>query len=283
MEGDQRSSRRARGRKDDPEYVFIPELKVPRLSSHSHIGPRPQPSASALFNKSSKQNDLPPSRAGPKPVPKGYVSLNSHGVMSQYSDSHHRETSGFTLELGLLPSCKRRRSVCTMSLPSQEGVILDPATGNRTAAGKLLTTADTMSSLKLEQPCQLPPHSASDAAAHCLPGAAVRENAAEQLSSHHDGSLECTTAQLNFQPQQAVKPQADSMSFPGAGADVGGQAASDTSSSDKVHLLCGREGGMLQREHQSEQASRIWKPAQKKLPPVGRISKRKGIPHKSTY
>ncbi|KAK9830721.1 hypothetical protein WJX74_004133 [Apatococcus lobatus] len=107
MADNQRRSRRPRNRKEDPDFVFIADADMPRLRT---LDDGYEAAVAASLASSRQQSPSPRAKH------RAYTSLNAHAIDSK---AHHLDPTPFTRELGLLPSCKRRRSVCEAALAQQ--------------------------------------------------------------------------------------------------------------------------------------------------------------------
>ncbi|KAK9863751.1 hypothetical protein WJX84_006266 [Apatococcus fuscideae] len=144
MEDNQRRSQRPRSRKEDPDFLFIADMDMPRLKN---LDSAYQAAVAASLAASQPQ----PSDSRAKQ--RAYTSLNSHPASSK---AHHIDSTSFTRELGLLPSCKRRRSVCeaAMAMAIDAGQQIFQAQGQATSQRilKHLSLAEDNSPHKLVPP-----------------------------------------------------------------------------------------------------------------------------------
>ncbi len=231
-----------------------------------------------------------------KPAPRGYISLNDHSKQrrgpstkgakaSIASNSHHCELSGFTRELGLLPSCKRRRTACEqayqLSRDTDAAAPPDPA-----------TPADFFCDRHDAQQ-QTQDEAIPSVSLHAAPGSGKFNNGITNNVAGHDLPRH---ALPGGEPAQAsivhISDRNDAEAFEKLdrkGSDHGSQHGSDTSSTVKLHInvpvTSRREQRAKQRElnqhtnHHLKEAVQHMQPQQH----PGRISKRKGIPHRSAY
>ena len=107
MADNQRRSQRPRNRKEDPDFVFIADADMPRLKT---LDDGYEAAVAASLASSRQQSPSPRAKH------RAYTSLNAHATDVK---AHHLDPTPFTRELGLLPSCKRRRSVCEAALAQQ--------------------------------------------------------------------------------------------------------------------------------------------------------------------
>lgn len=252
--------RQAPARKQLSEY--LPSIGLssmsPQLSSALIESENP-PHSAALGKQAHKKA---------KHVPRRFISLNEHSIPSQYKQlDHHLEGSGFTKELGLLPSCKRRRTACAQAyLTSQKtdasADVPNPQQGSRPSS----------------QSTALPPTSSSTPM--------VTSAAAEAEARGADDTRPCTVTadergmgSLKDGKSSNAVEQAAGRCF--TTSDAVSQNDSDRSSSDRLHLPDGREQRVKQRAAKQQQAGMQLQELY--MAPAGRLSKRKGKPHRSAY
>lgn len=200
-----------------------------------------------------------------KHVPRGYISLNEHSIPSQYSHfDHHLETSGFTRELGLLPSCKRRRTACAQAyLASQEANASAGVTDAQQEPSRALPTSSAGPMVTTEA-AELDARGTDDTRAGTI---AAGER---HMDSLKDGNSSSTHYAAGHAAGKCFK-----------GSDVVSQNGSDHSSSDRLHVPDGREQRAMNRA--AKQQHTRMQLQESHAAPAGRLSKRKGTPHRSAY
>ena len=260
MEDRSAQRRQARLRNSNP-HPLSPEL----LPSRSSLSSNPTDSKATKSAGSGSQG-----QKRFRPVPRGFMSLNEHIIPTSHhicpdAHMHHRETSGFTRELGLLPSCKRRRTACSLAYLISQG-----ASQQADRPTMLQPGAPRASSLSFQQqqlpPILLKPAQVSTAAA--INAAEIRPG----MDAAGDPDPE--------QPKDSTRSRRGRSGFQAAmkASDGGSQDGSDRSSSDRLHIADSREQRGKQRATRWHTKAKLPKPA---TASAGRISKRKGVPHRS--
>ena len=239
MEDNQRRSQRPRSRKEDPDFLFIADMDMPRLKN---LDSAYQAAVAASLAASQPQ----PSDSRAKQ--RAYTSLNSHPASSK---AHHIDSTSFTRELGLLPSCKRRRSVCeaamAMSWHHQSPEELDQPSGEQYASPDQQQHFEAMG--------------LHDRTAH-----GTEANEAKEAKGRGGMSTD-----------PKVENPSSSWKLPL-------QDASDQSSSDQLLLLKQHESAIQLKHHLGSPGAHLHlvKPAGRSTL-VSRSFRRKGKPHRSAF
>ncbi len=236
MEDMQRRSQRPRSRKEDKDFVLLADIDMPGRKS-TGVGYEAAVAASLAASRSQSSS--------PKAKHRTFTSLNSHAT---YSKAHHLDPTPFTRELGLLPSCKRRRTVCEMAAAA--------ALAHQETPSPSLHKSDSgPGEAQHGAARRLQDMSAAPRADHLVAGKAAAHAARQDANLHHgQGPL---------------------------------QDRSDQSSSDQLLLLSKQDAGAIQLKQQAPNGQKktprgYLQKAADRSGLVHRSFRRKGTPHRSS-